>query len=184
MIIYIHICRDPRTYVNEPRSNPPHDEWWVESFIHKFIEWTTHCKWYNKWSRSFANSFTNVNEWSRACGWVMSHMWMGHDAHMKTAHPHVRHDPFTCVTWPIHMSEMTVFIWTSWPIHMCDMTHPHARLHSFTFVNEFANERLHLLYHLQCVVHSMNLWMNDSIHHSSWGFFMGVRRRLNVDNST
>ena len=55
------------------------------------------------------------------------HMWMRHIC---------IHDPCTCVTWPMHMCDMThayvyVCIYPSsicvtWPMHMCDITHAYV----------------------------------------------------------
>ena len=41
----------------------------------------------------------------------------------EMTHPHVWHDSFICVTWLIHMCDMTPDICVTWLIHMCDVTH-------------------------------------------------------------
>jgi len=45
-------------------------------------------------------------------------------------HSHVWHDSFMCVTWLIHMCDMThlhdTFTCVTWLIHVCDMTHSHV----------------------------------------------------------
>ena len=50
----------------------------------------------------------------------------------------MRHDSFICVTWPIHMCDMThsyvwhdLFICVIWLNHMCDMTHSYLWHDSF-----------------------------------------------------
>jgi len=82
--------------------------------------------------------------------WVMSHIRLNHVTHMteschtydevRLSHiaqiskmpaiPALWLDSFICVTWPIHMCDMTnsyvwhdSFICVTWLIHMCDMTH-------------------------------------------------------------
>ena len=63
---------------------------------------------------------------------VMSYLWMSHVTHMVTScqwHD-TWHDSFTCVTWLIHVCDMThSYVWhdsftrVTWRIHMRDMTH-------------------------------------------------------------
>ena len=59
------------------------------------------------------------------------HMW--HDSFIN-----VWRDPFICVTWHIHMCDIThsyvwhdIFICVTWLIHMCDMTHSYVWHDSF-----------------------------------------------------
>jgi len=64
-----------------------------------------------------------------------SHVWLIpsiYDSFVcnMTCHSYAWHDPFICVTWPIHMRDMThsyawhdPFICVTWPIYMCDITH-------------------------------------------------------------
>jgi len=89
-------------------------------------------------------------EWHSECGWVMSHMWMSHVTYdisssscgyclFKTQSYvicliHVWHDSFTCVTWLIHVCDIThshvwhySFTCETWLIHMCDIDNIHTR---------------------------------------------------------
>ena len=57
------------------------------------------------------------------------------------SHSHVWHDSFTCVTWLIHMCDVThsyvwhdSFICATWLVHMCDMTHSYVWHDSFICV--------------------------------------------------
>jgi len=57
---------------------------------------------------------TSVRTANCTAGWVMSHIWMSHVTHMdESCHTYVWHDSSICVTWLIHM---------------CDMTHPAVQL--------------------------------------------------------
>ena len=57
------------------------------------------------------------------------------------AHSYVWHNWFICVTWLIHMCDMThlytwhdSFLYLTWLIHMCDMTHSHVWHDPFMYV--------------------------------------------------
>jgi len=53
--------------------------------------------------------------------------------HLPLAHWCVRPDSFMCVTWLIHMCDLSnsyvrhdSFIWVTWLVHVCDMTHSYV----------------------------------------------------------
>jgi len=86
---------------------------------------------------------------------------------------HVR-DSFTCVTWLIHMWDMTHRRpWqVSWPTfaHVCHMTHLHASLDSFTCVTR--------LIHMRDMTHS-HVW-HDSFTCVTWLIYMRHLTHLHV----
>ena len=74
-----------------------------------------------------------------------------------TNHPSVRYDLFVCVTWSIHICDMTHWyvIWlihicdmahscVTWLIHMCDMTHSYVWYDSFIHAHRVAAPVHHL----------------------------------------
>jgi len=54
--------------------------------------------------------------------------------HHRQWHLLVWHDSSICVTWLIHMCDMTLFICVTWLIHMCDMTYSYVWHDSFMCV--------------------------------------------------
>jgi len=73
-----------------------------------------------KRDRPYKRGLMRVHRWPMSCVW---------------------HDSFVCVTWCIHMCDMTyshvwndAFICVAWLIHMCDMTHSYVWHDSFICV--------------------------------------------------
>jgi len=95
-----------------------YDSIWLRFSVHDHI--ATHCN-------TLQHIATHVTSFVK-CSSVLGDI----------ARSHVCHDPFTCVTWPIHMCDMThshvrhdPFTCVKSPIHMCDMTHSHVWHDSF-----------------------------------------------------
>ena len=94
------------------------------------------------------------------CG-VRVHVW--HDSCL-----HVWHDSFVCVTWLLHICDMThsyvwhdSFICVTWLIHMCDMTHSYVWHNSFICVTW-------LIHLYQCRSGGcVNVW-HDSFTYMTW----------------
>ena len=121
------------------------------------------------WSRM--SHIAHMNEWCRTYKWVMSHIWKSRVAHINEscctiagraaaewqAHGAItRHEngatkrlarldtggsSFICVTWLIHMCDMThshvwhgAFICVTWLIHMCDMMNSYVWHDAIIFV--------------------------------------------------
>jgi len=56
----------------------------------------------------------------------MTHPYVRHDSSLYTGLETESETHFMCVTWPIHMCDMTDTICVTWSIHMCDMTHSYV----------------------------------------------------------
>jgi len=98
--------------------------------------------------------------WHDSCTCVT---WLMHMC--DVTHSHVWHDSSTCVTWLIHMCDMThSHVWhdslscVTWLIVMCEMTHSHVWHDSFTFVT--------WLIHMCDMTHS-HVW-HDSLSCVTW----------------
>jgi len=91
----------------------------------------------------------------------------------------VWHDSFTCVTWLIHMCDMThshvwhdSFTCVTWLIHMCDMTHAHVWDDSFACVTWLTNICSYFLcvwcdlLCLICVMTHSHMWHDSRTHDS------------------
>ena len=61
----------------------------------------------------------------RTYEWVTSHMWMSHVADAPSCQKRQQHDSFMCVTWLIHVCDVTHSCVT-WMMRMCDVTHAYA----------------------------------------------------------
>ena len=91
---------------------------------------------------------------------------------------HVRHDAFICVTWLIHMRDMThsyvwhdAFICVTWRIHMCDMTHSYVWHDSFIFVTWLIHMRdmTHsYIWHDSFICVTCLMYMCDMTHSCVW----------------
>ena len=75
------------------------------------------------WNDSFI--FASYHTYTR----VSSNTWMHHVAHINQLLSQI----WICVTWPIHMYDMThLYVWhdaftcVNWIMYMCDMTHSYA----------------------------------------------------------
>ena len=115
------------------------------------IEKNVLCRENDDWFRlSFTYLFSiSVSHDSFICVTWLIHM-------CDITHPYVWHDSFICVTWLIHMRDMThsyvwhdSFICVTWHILRCDMTHLHVRHDSFIYV----------IWHIHiCDMTDSNMW--------------------------
>ena len=103
---------------------------WVMS--HMWMSHVTHvneschtCEWVM--SHIWMSHVTRMNESCHTCEWVMSHMWMSYNTYTAAQHctDHRSSASPTCVTWLIHMCDMThsyvwhdSFIRVIWLVHM------------------------------------------------------------------
>jgi len=116
----------PPLYHGPPPNSPEscHTNKWV--MPHIWLSRDTHM-----------NQACHANEWDMSRIWMsdMTHsntpspQWSSHVSPWDSAYSHVRHDSFICVTWLIHMRDMTrlyvyrdSFICVSWLIYLCDGT--------------------------------------------------------------
>jgi len=82
---------------------------------------------------------------------------------------HVWHDSFICVTWLIHMCDMThLYVWhdpfirVTWLVHMCDMTHSYVWHDSFIRVTWL----IHMCDMTDSLTHS-HVW-HDTFRRVTW----------------
>jgi len=85
--------------------------------------------------------------------------WLIHICDMT--HSYVQHDSFICVTWLIHMCAMThSYVWhdlftcTAWLIHMCNVTYSHVCDVTHSYVRHDSFISATLLLHMCNVIHS------------------------------
>ena len=148
------------------------------------------------------NESCHTYEWDagHTYEWVMPHMWrrLGHwgGRHHVThdsseqescewvmSYSYVCHDSFMCVTWLIHMCDMThscvwhdSFICVTWLIHVCDMTHSymkwwglrlrtHLSIYHCTHINESRHTYEWVMSHMWM---SHGTHVNESCHTYEW----------------
>ena len=118
---------------SDPEALPmTHSCVWHDSFI--CVAWLIHMCDMTRYSR-------HTHEWMMC---VYRTMLRVHGMMLRVyriivrSHLHVWHDSFICVTWLIHMCDMThsyvwhdSFIRVTWLIHMCDMTRSYVWYDSF-----------------------------------------------------
>ena len=132
----IHMCDITHSYV------------WHDPFIcateliHMCDMTHPRVTWLNNMQHDMLSHGTHLESCCRhTYEWVMSHILMRHDmlshgTHLKmcamTQTQDVCHDSSICMTWLIHMCDVThpyvwhdSFICVTWLIHVCDMTHPY-----------------------------------------------------------